>query len=267
MCTPSTTSQRTVESRRYRNVRCTGGNASTALISICEIMCIPEAFRCKKWWFENNWSDDGEEKSLVTVNMVDMVSVHCKMDNSNQEMAVPAVEMDGQQQSEQNGESLKYIVISSEKCVLLIPLNHSRRKVIVDSKLSLCAVYSYSCLFDAAVDYRLSCLGLNVPIELAYVMLALWFVNRCEIVVDVNPILSYPRKYLYCITRNVLEFKLGIDVSTSSHRCTSQTKYIKYVVFGTCIRKMSTLIICVYMRMYRNKCNKCGGNWRISYRE
>lgn len=204
---------------------------------------------------------------MVTVNMVDMVSVHCKMDNSNQEMAVPAVEMDGLQQSEQTGELLKYIVISSEQCVLLIPLNYSRRNVFVDSKLSLCAVYSYSCLFVAAVYYRLSCPGLSEPIKMAYVRLALWFVKRCVFVVDVNPILSYPRKYIYCITNNVVESKLGIDVSISSHRCTSQTKYIKYVVYGMCIRRMSTLIICVYKRLYRNKCNKCGGNWRISYRE
>jgi hypothetical protein len=71
------------------------------------------------------------------------------------------MEMEGRQQSEQTGELLKYIVITSVKCVLLMPLNRSRPLEIVDIKLSLCAVYSYSYLFDAAVYYRLTCPGQN----------------------------------------------------------------------------------------------------------
>jgi hypothetical protein len=74
VCTPSTTSQKNVERRRCRNIRCTGSNASITLISICGIWCIPESICCNKWCFENDWLDSGEEKSMVTVNMVDMRS-------------------------------------------------------------------------------------------------------------------------------------------------------------------------------------------------
>jgi hypothetical protein len=302
LCTPSTTSQKNVERSRCRNVCCTGGNASITLICICGIWCILELLNCNKWRFGNDWLDGGEEKSMVTINRFDMVSVHCKMETSNQEMAMPAMEMEGQQQGEQTGELLKYIVITSVKCallmplnrsrlivsvdielllcavysysVLLCPLNRSRPIVFVDIELLLCAVYSYSYIYDTAVYHRLS--ERNPNIKPAYVKFSLGSVILCWIVVDANHILKYPRKYLYCIKGKVIECEPGSNVRKSSQRCSLSREHITNVWYYKYMRIMSILKISVYKGRYINTgvehdrkeySIKCGGNWRISYRE